>query len=125
MEEDTGMAADPKPTAGIEDLLAHSDWLWRLAGQLAVDRDPEDGLQDTWVAALRSPPKADRSTRPWLARVFHNALRGQRRAERVRERVAPLLADLQADAGVPSPHELLERAQLQRALAEAVVLLDE
>ena len=108
---------------GIQELLAHAEWLRRLATHLVHDRDAEDLTQDTWSAALQSPPGSDRPAEPWLATVLRNVARRRWRAERLHERARP---DLEATATpVASPQELLERAQVQRALAEAVVELEE
>jgi RNA polymerase sigma factor (sigma-70 family) len=108
----------------MEELLAHADWLRRLAAHVARgdDAGAEDALQETWVAALRAPPGRDRPAQPWLAEVLRNfvrrALRGQgaRQAREGRggEAVAPA-----------TPDELLERAQAQRLLADLVMGLDE
>ena len=56
------------------DFALHRDFLWglcyRMTGSAA---DAEDLVQDTFERALRSPPAdAERSLRPWLARVAIN-----------------------------------------------------
>ena len=44
-----------------EDLLAHSQWARALARTLVRDAaTAEDLVQETWVAALKRPPRADR-----------------------------------------------------------------
>jgi RNA polymerase sigma factor (sigma-70 family) len=117
------------PTADVRDLLAHADWLRRLARHL-VGRagDPEDLVQQTWLAALRRPPAADRPARPWLAEVLRNFARKahrDRRAREGREQTVAGDAGLGA-AGAAAPSEsLLEAAQLQRQLADLVLALDE
>jgi len=53
------------PTESTEDLPAQAAWVRSLARHLV--RDPEraeDLLQDTWVAALRRPPRASGSVGP-------------------------------------------------------------
>ncbi len=117
------------PTADVRDLLAHADWLRRLAGHL-VGRagDPEDLVQQTWLAALRRPPAADRPARPWLAEVLRNFARKahrDRRAREGREQTVAGDAGLGAAAGAPPSESLLEAAQLQRQLADLVLALDE
>ncbi len=108
-------------TARIEDLLQHADWLRRIAAGLGGD--DEDVLQDTWVAALKSPPSSDRPVRPWLATVLRNFARNRWRAGRVRQRAQPAQTAPEESSG--TPQELLERAQLQCLLAELVLELPE
>ena len=110
-------------TARMEDLLAHADWLRRLAAGLVGDG--EDVVQDTWVAALRSPPRTDSSVQPWLATVMRNIARNRWRARRVRQRAAAELVPATEQTAAPSPQDLLERAQLQRILSELVLELEE
>ncbi len=69
--------------------------LRRLARALVDDTALADDLvQDTWLAAVRSPPELDRPIRPWLARVLRRNLASVRRSSMrraARERaVAPL-----------------------------------
>src|SRR4051794_6256886 len=56
-------------------LLAHADWLRDLARKLVGGADADDAVQETFVAALRSPPDPDLPVKPWLARVLRNASR--------------------------------------------------
>lgn len=117
------MAADPSDDP--ETLLAHAAWLRGLARGLA--RDPalaDDAVQDTWVAALRRPPAADRPLRPWLRAVLTNAVRlrwrgDANRAAREQAAAAP------GDASALSADELLERHETQRVLARLVTELEE
>lgn len=116
------------PPARIEDLLAHADWLRRLAVHVAHGAEADDVVQDTWVAALRSPPDAGRPPRPWLAEVLRNFVRRRMRGERRRRRVivpaAPTADPAHTDAATaPSRDTLLERAEAQRILAELVASL--
>jgi RNA polymerase sigma-70 factor (ECF subfamily) len=113
------------PPFRIEELLAHSEWLERLSTHVArTGEEPEDAVQDTWMAALRSPPKRDRAAAPWLAEVLRNFVRGARRTIRARKQREVLASELLPDA-LPSPEELLERAQAQRLLVDLVVALEE
>jgi RNA polymerase sigma-70 factor (ECF subfamily) len=106
-----------------EDLLDHATWIRVLARRLVTDdAAAEDVEQETWLAALRRPPKADRPLEPWLARVIRNqaALRvRRRRGRRARER------EVARSEVLPSASELVERAEVQRKLVEAVVGLDD
>lgn len=119
MERDPGVT-----TADLSALLGQSRWLRGLAAHL-VGGGPEadDLVQETWLAALRSPPAAERPPRPWLGQVLRNvwrmAARGSGR-RRARELAAGELGPDQA-----TPEQVLERAQLQRHLAELVMALEE
>jgi RNA polymerase sigma factor (sigma-70 family) len=122
------------PPPRLQDLLAHAEWLRRLAVHVARGRDAEDAVQDTWLAALRTPPDPTRPARPWLAEVLRNFVRRRARHERPRAlaepsaRTRPDAEPRGAGAGeaaVPSAEALLERAEAQRILAELVVALPE
>jgi RNA polymerase sigma factor (sigma-70 family) len=113
-------------TARIEDLLEHAEWLRRLAAGLVHPDDAgDDVVQETWMAALRSPPTRDRATQPWLATVMRNLVRNRWRAGQVRRQAAAALAAEAESAAEASPQELLERAQLHRLLGEVVLDLEE
>ncbi len=119
------LAHDP-PTLRPEDLLAHAGWLRRLAlGLVGGSADPEDLVQATYLAALRSPPEPDLPIRRWLAQVLRNVwkmrVRGAtRRAFRETEFAAVEYAD-----GATSPEALLARFQTQRLLGDLVAELEE
>jgi RNA polymerase sigma-70 factor (ECF subfamily) len=107
----------------IEELLAHAGWLRSLARSLIADPAAADDLvQDTWVAALRRPPLADRSPRPWLARVAHNLARNARRAAGARG-AHEQRAEREHDW--PTPDVIAEEVEAQRLLAETVAQLAE
>lgn len=117
------MESTPAENAPFEALLAEAGWLRALAASLVSDPATADDLvQETWLAALRSPPSADRPLRPWLRTVLENFLRMRRRGSgareaRERERAAP-----EAHGG---EMELVERVEEQRYLAREVLQLDE
>ena len=119
------------PTADVRDLLVHADWLRRLAGQLLrYEGDVGDLVQQTWVAALRSPPDGYRPARPWLAEVLRNFARKARRQQRTRdwreeEQQRRQGGRARFGIGTASAETLLAAAQLQRVLAELVVMLEE
>jgi len=106
-----------------DELLDHTAWIRALAQGLVRDRSAvEDLVQETWLAFLRRRPSSEESIRPWLARVLRNqaALRLRRiRNGEDRERDAAPSNEL------PSALELVERAETQRRLVQAVVELDE
>src|SRR5262245_17652299 len=71
----------PETPVPIETLLAHRDWVQRLARSLVLDGPTADDVeQRTWLAALRSPPQREATARAWLGRVVRNVASDQRRA---------------------------------------------
>jgi len=107
----------------IDELLGHSAWLRALAGALVNDAARADDLvQDTWFAALRSPPGRGVAPRQWLARVARNLASNARRSERRRGEHEARAAGEREDS---SPEALAQEAEAQRVLAEAVARLAE
>lgn len=90
-----------RPTQG--QLLAHADFVRRLALVLVGSGpDMDDLVQETWLAALASPPREHQphSIRAWLASVMRNAFaQGVRGRERRTQReAASALSEGQADS---------------------------
>jgi RNA polymerase sigma-70 factor (ECF subfamily) len=109
----------------FEDLLAHAEWLRRLAAHLQQgDEDAGDVVQETWMAALASPPAADRPPRPWLAEVLRNFVRKTARMARNR-RAREALVQRSGEHLAPSPEQLLELAEGHHLLSRLVVSLEE
>lgn len=108
-----------------ERLLENEAWLRSLARSLV--RDPgvaEDSIQDTWIAALQSPPQAPGSLRGWLATVLQRSMAGRRRRD---ERRAHREARFRVDRGeraAPAADELAMEVEARRALLDAVESLD-
>jgi RNA polymerase sigma-70 factor (ECF subfamily) len=110
--------------ADIAALLAEAPWVARLARSLTGNAaEADDIVQDAYAAALRSPPETDRPVRPWLRRVVVNLVRTRHRG-RIRRAANEPASEAHIEP-VRSPDELLERAQLERRLAELVIALDE
>lgn len=110
-----------------EALLGHAQWLRRLAHELAGDAHrAEDLAQETWVKALSRPPHSEPTARSWLATVMRNVLRTDvQRGNRRRDREHRAAEDSGRDAVLEDAPRLLDRAQGQRDLAEAVLSLEE
>ncbi len=110
-----------------ERLLADTRWLKRLArGIVADDSSADDLAQETWLAALRARAQTDGAThadgRTWLTGVLRNLAWKQRRTHArrtVREQRGA------REESLPSTGSLVARAEMQRAISEAVVALDE
>lgn len=107
----------------LERLLSHAEWLRALARRLVRDAaTAEDLVQDTWIAALKSPPDPGRPVRPWLAGVARRLARMRARTEGRRTRRQTVAARRDE---LPSTAELIEGVDTQRRLAEVVLELSE
>lgn len=114
----------PIPSATPEELLAHQDWIRRLARAIVADEgSAEDVVQDTWLAALRHPPATDRPLRPWLASVVRNFARQRLRRRRPVAVSEPTARELAG--GTRSAGEDAERSEMRALLVEAVLALRE
>ncbi len=104
-------------------VLAHREWIERLAARLVRDAArAEDLAQDTVAVALRKDPRVGVPLRSWLGTVLRNLYReGCRKSERAqaRERTAA------RDASAADHSALLERADAHRVLVEHVLSLNE
>src|SRR5437762_5987463 len=109
--------------AAVDDLLAHAGWLSGLARDLVRGDVADDVVQETWVAALRTPPEPGRPPRPWLASVLRNFVRQRARADGRRRRHEEATA-VGAPAAAGAADQLYQRVDLQRALAAQVMALD-
>ena len=110
-------------TPPTEVLLEHRAWLLRLARAIARDDATADDLaQETWVRALRSPPRHRRSIRAWLGTILRRAAVDRSRAEGTRQRheVASGARGEEAE-----PVDILARAELARRVMDAVLRLNE
>jgi RNA polymerase sigma factor (sigma-70 family) len=106
-----------------EELLAHAEWLRRLARALVGDAAADDVVQDTYEVALTSPPAKAGALRPWLGGVARNVARMRKRAGARRE-----AREEQAHTNIaetPTPAELVARATLQHRVAAIVLELEE
>jgi RNA polymerase sigma-70 factor (ECF subfamily) len=116
------MRSDSQPVS-LTELLAHSDWVQRLARRLASDGGmAEDLVQSTWLEALRRPPLVRGDLRAWLGQVLRNQARQLRRGAHRRQERERARANAEATDGAG---EIVERAMQQRELADRVLALDE
>ncbi|MEO6772689.1 MAG: sigma-70 family RNA polymerase sigma factor, partial [Kofleriaceae bacterium] len=112
-----------RETADLAALLAHADWLRDLARKLVGGAAADDAVQDTFVAALRSPPDPELPARPWLARVLQNASRMAHRGASRRARREDALSAIMPPA--TSTADTVARAETFRTLVELVLALDD
>ena len=113
----------------IEKLLTHRPFVRALARSLVRDDARADDLvQDTYLTAMKNPPRHSRSLRAWLGAIVRNLARTQNRAEWRRtkhERIRPRKAAEIGVRALPSPEETLEKAIWHQRLVEAAMTLDE
>lgn len=118
-----GSAQGPSGAVDPESLLAEAGWVERLAHKIVRDdASARDLVQETWLAALESPPVADGRLRPWLARVLLNFARQRKRGDARRVRRETVAARPER---LPPPSEASDRVEAQRALADALAQLSE
>jgi RNA polymerase sigma-70 factor (ECF subfamily) len=107
----------------FERLLAHREWVRSVARSIAFDAATANDLeQETWLEALRSPPRDDRNLRGWLGTVLRNRARkrGRGRARRAHhEAAAP------AAGPAPATADVVAEAEAQQRIVAAVLTLDE
>lgn len=106
-------------------LLAHHNWLRRLAADLVRVESAEDVVQETLRIAIERPPARADTLRVWLQRVAANVVRRMHRTEVRRRGHEQVHAAGGERAVVPSPAQLLARQQLVVTVAAAVRDLDE
>src|SRR5262245_61298797 len=112
---------DPQPLDPAA-LLAQQGWVERLARGLVRDSSlAQDLAQEAWLRVARREGTGGEQP-GFLAGVVRNLKRSHARAERRRERREELAARPEA---LPSPAELVERAELRRLLVASVLALDE
>ncbi len=107
----------------LEELLAHAAWARTLARSLVADPNVADDLvQEAYAAAASGSGPSHGEARGWLAEVLRNFARRRHRAESARSHRE---AHVSRPEATSSAAELVERAQLEHALAAAVIALDE
>jgi RNA polymerase sigma-70 factor (ECF subfamily) len=109
----------------MDDLLAHREWVGRVARTLVYgDAEADDLEQRTWVRVLEHPPaEPPRSPRGWLRTVLRYAAVDLRRSEGTRR-------GHEAAAAVPerddaTPEALVAKAETLERLVHAVLALEE
>ncbi|MEM7163857.1 MAG: sigma-70 family RNA polymerase sigma factor [Planctomycetota bacterium] len=107
----------------MELLLEQTPWVRRLARRMLIDENSvDDVVQETYLAALQSPPKTSRPVLPWLGTVVRNFVRmgkrgDGRRSQRERSVAAPVEQ--------PESIDPVEETETRTIVAEAVQSLQE
>ncbi len=102
--------------------MTHQAWLRGLVVELVGESDADDVVQQTYMAALSSPPRDRRAARGWLARVARNFVRRRHRAvvaSEHRERRAARPESL------PATYDIVADLAMQRHVSACVLALDE
>jgi RNA polymerase sigma-70 factor (ECF subfamily) len=112
------------PAFDPEELLGHRAWMQRLARSLvADDAQAEDVVQSTLAAAIEKPWRTPAAGAAWLSRVVRNlAFKARRYESRRRRREIAAARPERCDADAAA---IVERAELQREVVEAVLALEE
>jgi RNA polymerase sigma-70 factor (ECF subfamily) len=98
-------------------------WVRSMARQLLRDEHAaDDVVQDVWLAAQRSAPSDAARGRGWIRSVARNLTQRRWRDDDARRGHEAAAA---ARAEAPGPETAIERMELQRRLAEAVLALEE
>ncbi|HUR27678.1 MAG TPA: sigma-70 family RNA polymerase sigma factor [Planctomycetota bacterium] len=111
------------PTVDAEFVLAHQDYVKRLARGLVFDEAGADDLaQQVWLAALQHPPANASGLRGWLATIARNLASLSRRGAARRSRHEQESARPES---VAAADELLVHEATRTKLVQAVLALDE
>ena len=112
--------AGPVP---IETLLAHREWVRRVARALVTDENVADDLeQDLWVGALTRPPRIAKSARGWLATALRHSFLNRGRAEVRRQRREESVSRPERQ---PSTAEVVAAAEAHQSVVAEVMRLPE
>jgi RNA polymerase sigma-70 factor (ECF subfamily) len=125
------MRPDPRP-ASVEEILAHADWVRRLAlGLVGNEAGADDLTQEALMRAIERPPVAGSSVKAWFARVVRNLAidQGRKRQRRVAREWKVVEGKAGPSAGVEpkvaQPSDIQARLEMQEQLAQAVRELPE
>lgn len=114
------------PLFRTDELLHHDAFLRAVASRLVAADDVDDLVQSTWLATAEQGPARSGRIRAWLATVARNLGGKMRRGTERRRRRETAAGAVQATAlGAPTPAEFAEREQLRRAVADAILALDD
>ena len=113
----------PAPGIPIESLVAHREWVRRVARALVRDESLADDLeQEVWVEALERPPRTTSALGGWLAAAMRHNLADRRRSEGSRRAREESVARPEREK---SAAELVAEAEMFKRLVAAVLDLDE
>lgn len=109
----------------LQRLFAEEGFVRRLARGLLFDEHAvDDVVQQTWMAALRTPPSDRAAARGWLATVVRRIVHNRTRTE-VRRRRREADAEVDTPVAGPSVDEVLQREERRREVVEVLDALPE
>ncbi|MCU1282171.1 MAG: hypothetical protein JWM53_5717, partial [bacterium] len=112
--------ADPDLT--LDEVLAQTVWLRRLAHHLVRDEaERDDVVQDAWIEALKKNSSA-RTLRPWMFGLVRNVARMRLRSEKRRRRHEGAIPAADPAA---TPDQVVERVEVERRVVAALMEIDE
>lgn len=113
----------PHASVPIDRLLAHREWVRRVARAMVRDENDADDLeQGLWLEALQRPPQSGRSLRGWLFTALRRDWTDARRSEDCRAHREEAMARAEA---IPSAEELIAKADAHKRVVVAVMDLAE
>lgn len=113
----------PASRVQIDQLLAHREWVRRVARAMVRDENDADDLeQGLWLDALQNPPRSGRSLRGWLFTALRRDSANARHAEDCRARREESTARAEA---LPSAEELVAKTDAHKRVVNAVMDLAE
>jgi RNA polymerase sigma factor (sigma-70 family) len=112
-----------QPSIPFDSLLAHQDFVRSLARSLVNDAQAADDVaQETWLTALKSPPREGHSLRGWLAAVVRSRAQNARREDTRRNVREELVARGEVDE---SDKVLRTQVEVSQNIVAVVLALDE
>ena len=112
-----------QPFLSAHTLLQHEPFVRAVVrGLLSDEERVRDVVQETWLTALRRPPRVRASLRSWLGRVAGNLARDSHRSTGRRRRREEAVARPEAMESVDVTHE---RLAAQREVVDVVLALQE
>jgi RNA polymerase sigma-70 factor (ECF subfamily) len=111
------------PSLRPERFLEQAGWVRAVARALVLETHRvDDVVQETWLAALERPTTKVGNVRAWLGGIVRNVVRQESRGA---ARRAAREAEQRREDPLPSAAELVERADTQKRLVQAILELDE
>ncbi|MHC4136662.1 MAG: RNA polymerase sigma factor, partial [Planctomycetota bacterium] len=105
-----------------ERLLAHASFVRGLARSLLLDEHRADDIvQETFLAAIRRPPRQGVDVRAWLGGVVRNLALKLLRTE---GRLARRHRSVARNEAVAATADVAAQLELERRIVEAVLALD-
>ncbi len=111
------------PPIPLDTLLTHRPWVRALARSLVHDPGTADDVeQETWLAALRNPPRHESTVRAWFSKVVRNFARESGRTGSRRRRREERAARPEA---TPATDDVVALAETHKRVVLAVTDLEE